>query len=142
MVKQGLVIAAVFLVACVTALTANAADGRKRLAGTSWQLVRYEDSAGTILKPKDPAKYMITFQKDGRLSARIDCNRGSGTWKTDGRLGLELGPLTLTMAKCGAGSLHDRMVKDWKHLRSYSMNKGHLLLLLMLDAGAYEFEPR
>ena len=78
----------------------------------------------------------------GRLIARIDCNRGSATWKTDGRLGLALGPLALTKAKCPPGSLHDRILGDWKHLRSYSMNKGNLLLLLKLDAGAYEFAPK
>ena len=111
-------------------------------AVASWQLIRYEDSNGTILMPKDPANYTITFQKDGRLSARIDCNRGMGAWKAKGKSGLELGALALTKAKCPAGSLHDRMVKDWKYLRSYSMNKGNLLLLLMLDAGAYEFKPR
>jgi para-nitrobenzyl esterase len=130
------------LVAGASAWGADAADRGKTLAATSWQLVRYEDSAGTILKPKDPTKYTITFQKDGRLIARIDCNRGSGTWKTDGRLGLKLGPLALIKAKCPAGSLHDQIIGDWKHLQSYSMNKGHLLLLLKLDAGAYEFAPR
>jgi len=140
--RQGIVIAVFFLMAGATALTAGAADKRKNLAGTSWQLVRYEDSAGTILKPKDPAKYTIAFQRDGRARLRIDCNRGMATWKTDGRLNLALGPLALTKAKCGPGSLHDRLVGDWKHLRSYSFNKGHLLLLLKLDAGAYEFKPR
>lgn len=140
--KQRLVIAAIFLAAGVTAWAADAADKRKTLAGTSWQLVRYEDSAGTILKPKDPGKYTIAFQKDGSARIRIDCNRGTATWKTDGRLNLELGPLALTKAKCGPGSLHDRLVGDWKHLQSYSMNKGHLLLLLKFDAGAYEFAPR
>jgi len=140
--RQGIVIAMFFLAAGTAALTVNAADKRKTLAGTSWQLIRYEDSNGADRRPKDPAKYTLTFQKGGRLIARIDCNRGAGTWKTDGRLGLELGALALTKAKCGPGSLHDQIIGDWKHLQSYSMNKGHLLLLLKLDAGAYEFRPR
>ena len=140
--RQGFVIAVFFLVVGAMALTASAADKRKNLAGTSWQLVRYENSNGTILKPKDPAKYTIAFQKDGKARLRIDCNRGTASWKTDGRLNLALGPLALTKAKCGPGSLHDRLVGDWKNLRSYSFNKGHLLLLLIYDSGAYEFAPR
>lgn len=141
MFRQRIVIATVLLVAGA-AWAASAADRGKSLAGTSWQLVRYEDSNGGDRRPKDPSKYTLTFQTDGRLIARIDCNRGSGTWKTNGRLGLALGPLALTKAKCPPGSLHDQIIGDWKHLQSYSMNKGHLLLLLKLDAGAYEFAPR
>jgi para-nitrobenzyl esterase len=140
--KRGRAILLAAAIAGATAPAWGAAGSGDKLTGTSWQLVRYEDSNGTILKPKDPARYTITFQANGRLSARIDCNRGSGPWKTAGRSGLSLGPLALTRAKCPPGSLHDRIVKDWKYLRSYVVRKNHLFLLLMLDAGSYEFAPR
>jgi len=52
------------------------------LGDTSWHLVKFQSSDGTILKPDDKAKYTIAFEPDGRLSARIDCNRGRGTWKS------------------------------------------------------------
>jgi para-nitrobenzyl esterase len=136
---QALVIAGIFL---LLGGAAGAAEGVPKLAGTSWQLIRYEDNNIGEVRLKDPSKYTLTFEKGGRLIARIDCNRGSGTWKTDGRLGLKLGPLALTKAKCPPGSLHDQILGDWKHLQSYSVNKGNLLLLLKLDAGAYEFKPR
>ena len=55
------------------------------LGGTTWQLVKFEGGDETTLTPDDPAKYTIAFQSDGRLSARIDCNRGMGTWKSSGR---------------------------------------------------------
>ena len=44
------------------------------------------------LTPDDKAKYTITFGNDGRVSARIDCNRGTGTWKSSGPNQLQFGP--------------------------------------------------
>jgi len=116
----------------------NVATG---LGGTSWQLVRFQGSDDKLLTPDDPAKYTIAFATDGSVSARIDCNRGRGTWKSSGPNQLQLGPLALTRAMCPPGSLHDRMVKDWEFVRSYILKDGYLFLALMADGGIYEFEP-
>jgi heat shock protein HslJ len=111
------------------------------LGGTSWRLVKFQGSDGLTVTPDDRAKYTIAFGTGGRLSARIDCNRGSGTWKSSGPPQLELGPLALTRAMCPPGSLHDRIVKHWPYVRSYIMKDGHLFVSLMADGGIYEFEP-
>ena len=110
------------------------------LAGTSWRLLRFEGGDGTVLTPDDPAKYTIAFHPDGRLSARIDCNRGRGTWRSSGPQ-LELGTLALTRAMCPPGSLHDQIVKQWPYVRSYLLRDGRLYLSLMADGGIYELEP-
>ena len=115
----------------------NAAAG---LGGTSWQLVKFQGSDDKTLTPDDKAKYTITFGNDGRVSARIDCNRGSGTWRSSRPNQLEFGPLALTRAMCRLGSLHDRIAKDWQFVRSYMLKDGHLFLALMADGGIYEFE--
>lgn len=111
------------------------------LAGTSWQLVKFQGSDDTTLTPADRAKYVIEFGAAGRLTARIDCNRGRGTWKSGGPSQLQFGPLALTRAKCPTGSLHDQIVKQWGNIRSYVQRDGHLFLALMADGGIYEFEP-
>ena len=111
------------------------------LAGTSWQLVKFQGSDEKILTPDDSAKYTIEFAAAGQLTARIDCNRGRSTWKSGGPNQLQLGPLALTRAKCPAGSLHDQIVKQWANIRSYVVKDGHLFLSLMADGGIYEFEP-
>ncbi len=111
------------------------------LAGTSWQLVKFQSSDEKILTPDDGAKYTIEFGAAGQLTARIDCNRGRGTWKSGGPNQLQLGPLALTRAQCPAGSLHDQIVKQWANIRSYVVKRGHLFLSLMADGGIYEFEP-
>ena len=111
------------------------------LAGTSWQLVRFEGGDGTILTPDDRAKYTIELAADGRLTTRIDCNRGRGTWTSSGSNQISFGPLALTRAQCQPGSLHDQIVKQWGNIRSYVVRDGHLFLALMADGGIYELEP-
>jgi para-nitrobenzyl esterase len=111
------------------------------LAGTTWQLVTFEGGDDTTLIPDDRAKYTIAFGANGQLTARIDCNRGRGTWTSSGPGQLQFGPLALTRAACPAGSLHDQIVKQWSFIRSYVMRGGHLFLALMADGGIYEFEP-
>ena len=46
----------------------NAVDttGTHPLAGTSWQLVRFQGSDGLVLTPDDRSKYTITFGTDGQ----------------------------------------------------------------------------
>jgi putative lipoprotein len=110
------------------------------LSGTSWQLVKFQGGDERTLTPDDKTKYTLQFTADGRVAARVDCNRGSATWKASGNQ-LQLGPLALTRAACLSPVLHDRIVKDWEYVRSYIVKKGHLFLSLMADAGIYEFEP-
>ena len=111
------------------------------LNGTSWQLVRFQGGDDAVLTPTDGSRYTITFGDDGRVSARIDCNRGSGTWTSSGPGQLRFGPLALTRAMCAAGSMHDKIAKDWSYIRSYVMKDAHLFLSLMADGGIYEFAP-
>lgn len=111
------------------------------LANTSWQLVKFEGGDGKVLTPDDRAKYTIAFEADGMVAARVDCNRGRGTWKSDGSSTIAFGPLALTRALCPPGLLHDQIARQWGNIRSYVIRDGHLFLSLMADGGIYEFEP-
>ena len=139
-----LLLAAAF-VACATSgdvthdVTTEVANGA--LSGTTWQLVGFEGGDGAVVTPDDGAKYTLDFQRDGRLAVRVDCNRGSGTWSSDGPSQIRFGPLALTRAMCAPGSLHDRVVRDFEYVRTYVIEDGHLYLSLMADAGIYEYEP-
>jgi heat shock protein HslJ len=46
------------------------------LEGTSWRLLKFQGGDETTLTPTDDAQYTIAFEPAGRLTARIDCNRG------------------------------------------------------------------
>jgi heat shock protein HslJ/membrane-bound inhibitor of C-type lysozyme len=127
--------------ACGARAQAKPENAAAELGGTSWQLVKFQGSDDTTLVPDDGAKYTIVFGLDGGVSARIDCNRGRGTWKSPGPNQLQFGPLALTRAMCPPESLHNRIAKDWGRVRSYTFKDGHLFLALMADGGIYEFEP-
>jgi para-nitrobenzyl esterase len=127
--------------ACAACASVPPPDAAGSLVGTSWRLVKFQGGDGTVLTPDDGSKYTLAFAADGRVSARIDCNRASGSWKSSGRNQLEFGPLAITRAMCPPGSLHDRIVNHWPYFRSYMIRNGHLYLSLMADGGVYEFEP-
>jgi para-nitrobenzyl esterase len=84
-------------------------------------------------------KYTVTFEADGSLTARLDCNHGRGTWKSTSPGQIELGPMALTRMMCLPGSLSDRVAKDWSTAQSYAIEDGRLRLTLSAG-GYYEFE--
>jgi len=135
-VKAPLLAAALLLAACATT------TGPVSLAGTAWQLVKFQGGDGTTQTPDDGAKYTVEFLADGAVAMRIDCNRARGAWKSAGPSQLEFGPLAVTRVQCPPESLYDRFVKDVGNVRSYVIRNGHLYLALMADGGIYEFEPR
>jgi para-nitrobenzyl esterase len=120
---------------------AGLAAASEDLGGTSWQLVKFRGGDGTVLTPDEKAKYTLAFNADGSFAARIDCNRGRGSWTSPAAGRLEFGPMALTRAMCPPESLHDRIVRQLPYVRSYVIRDGHLFLSLMADGGSYEFEP-
>jgi para-nitrobenzyl esterase len=137
-----LLLAALLLpIGCAVGTPAPPRNAVADLGGTSWQFVKFQSSDEKVLTSDDPAKYTITFGTDGSVSTRIDCNRGRGAWKSSGPSQLQFGPLALTRAQCPPGSLHDRIVRDWEFVRTYTLEDGHLFLALMADGGMYEFAP-
>src|SRR6478609_1064675 len=145
-------LAPLLLLACATgavrpAATAGAASRAaptptaSALPGTVWQLVRFTGGDGASLVPDDGQKYTLQFDSDGHIAVRLDCNRGSSTWREPQAGTLELGPMALTRAACPPASMHDQMVRQWPYIRSYVIRDGHLFLALMADGGIYEFMP-
>ena len=111
------------------------------LAGTSWQLVKFQGGDGAVRTPDDKSKYTLAFVDEAVFNVRFDCNRGRGGWKSPGPKQLEFGAMALTRAACPPESLHDQLVKHWPYVRSYLIKGGRLYLSLMADGGVYEFEP-
>ena len=130
--------AGIFALGLIAACATSPDSG---LGGTSWQLVEFQGGDERTLTPDDRTKYTVDFGTDGRVTVRLDCNRGNGTWTSEGPNHLVFGPLALTRVQCPPGSLHDRIVRDWEYVRSYVIENGHLFASLMADAGIYEFEP-
>jgi heat shock protein HslJ len=138
---------AAIVVASVTTSSEPAFAGEQNpsaaneLAGTSWKLVRLQAGDETTIVPGDGSKYTITFGSDGRVSARVDCNRGGSTWRSTRPNELQFGSWSMTRAQCSPGSLHDRIVREGAAVRTYSIKDGHLFLSGMSAGGSYELEP-
>ena len=120
---------------------AQKSGGENPLSGTSWQLVKFQGPDEQTFAPEDRSKYTITFGRDGRVVARVDCNRASSTWKATAKGELRFGSWSRTEMKCGAGSLHDQIVSEGADVRNFAIKDGHLFLSGMAGGGYYELEP-
>lgn len=145
-IRALLTLAAVASVSATTSSELTSARGQNRssaneLAGTSWKLVKLQSGDETTSVPDDGSKYTITFGSNGRVTTRVDCNRGSSSWKSIGGNKLQFGSWSMTRAKCPPGSLHDRIVTEGAAVSSYSIKNGHLFLSGMSAGGFYELEP-
>lgn len=121
----------------ISALSGGAND----LKGTSWQLVKVVRPDDSTLVPDDKSKYTITFGRNGRVTSRVDCNRASTSWTSPKAGELKFGSWSRTTAKCGPGSLHDKIVTEGANVRTYFIKDGRLFLSGMAGGGSYELEP-
>lgn len=105
------------------------------LAGTTWRLEQLRAADGASTVPANPARYTLSFTGDGGVSMQLDCNRGNGTWTSNGDGELSITPLAVTRAFCGEGSLDTRIARDIGGVRAYERD-GAQLTLTMSNGGA------
>jgi para-nitrobenzyl esterase len=133
-----LLLASTLTLACAQTPPQVAGDS---LVGPTWRLVKFQGGDGRVEIPVDRSQYELVFNANGSVFARIDCNRGSGSWKSTGTNRIELGPMATTRAMCPPGWLTEHVARQLPNIRSYLIRDGHLFLSLMADGGTYEFEP-
>lgn len=128
---------------------AGAAPSAPQLAGSAWELVAIQsmDDAQGTLRIADPAAFTLQLGADGRAALKLDCNRGTASWKAtpagDGNSGqFAFGPLAGTRALCPPPHLDERIVRDLGYVRGYLLRDGNLYLSLIADGGIYEWRPR
>jgi heat shock protein HslJ len=125
----------------LTSASVQKSSNANPLTGTSWQLVKFQAPDEQIYSPDDKSKYTITFGSNGRVTTRVDCNTASSTWRVSAKGQLQFGSWSRTSAKCGPGSLHDRIVRDGGNVRNFEIKDAHLFLSGMEGGGYYELEP-
>ena len=132
---------AILLALAALTIASAVPQNSSELAGTSWQLIKLQGPDDTTIVPGDKSKYTITFGSDGRVSARVDCNSASSTWRSSGAGQLQFGSWSRTSAKCSPGSLHDKIVREGGAVSSYVIKNGRLFLSGRAGGGLYELEP-
>jgi para-nitrobenzyl esterase len=127
------------------AAAAGAGAGTAALSGIAWTLVEYRPpQAATPIVPPHRERYTVTFDADGRLALRLDCNRGMGRWTATpsapnaGALSVAGGAMTRAM--CGPGAIDSQISRDLGRVRTYAVEGGRLSLTLD-DGGVYLWSP-
>ena len=128
-------------ISSATFAVAQKAGSGNQLSGTSWQLVKFQGPDERTHTPDEKSKYTISFGGNGRVTARVDCNRATSTWKVNAKGELQFGSWSRGSAKCGQGSLHDTIVMEGGNVRNFEIKNGHLFLWGMAAGGWYELEP-
>ena len=127
---------------CAAILAALASESSAAgLDDTSWRLVKIMSMDDRVDEPAEPEKYTIEFKANGGAAITADCNRGSGSWRSDGMNQIAFGPIASTKALCPPGSLSETYLGQFEWVRSYVMKDGHLFLATMADGSIIEFEP-
>jgi uncharacterized protein len=94
-----------------------------------------------VFTPERRDAYQLTFEANGKVSVRADCNRGQGGWQFEAPSGLQFGPIATTRMACPPDSLDDRVLSNLQHVRSFVMRDGDLYLATMADGAILAFSP-
>lgn len=111
------------------------------LHGVVWEWQEFQGSDDSVIAPRNPADYSLTFLPDGKLGIKADCNRARGTYAAEGgSLDLIVGGVTRML--CPEGSLMDAFLRDLDAATSLVFRDGKLFLALPMDAGIMAFEAK
>lgn len=116
-------------------------DGEGAIAGApptgSWQWVSFTNPVEQF-QIDDPENYVLTFNDDGSVNIKADCNNAMGSYTADSSsLTIEVGPTTLAL--CPGESRGEDFVKYLGFVAIYFFEDGHLFIDLMADGGTLEF---
>ncbi|MFK3737010.1 META domain-containing protein [Massilia sp. TN1-12] len=131
------------LAACTT--SQGPADAPAALQGSAWRLAGYTPATGNPLAEVRPGQIVFTFGSDGRLSAKLDCNRGTGAYTAtpDGpsQGSLRMGPLGVTRMMCPeSNAVGAALARDIENLASYRLSGDTLVLRGGQGSGTYVWE--
>ena len=104
----------------------------------------WQDSRGgddSLIAPRHPQDFTLTFMPDGDLLILAGCARTLGTYTVDGPI-LQLSFEAPIRAGCRLGSLAERYLRDLRDVSSHVFRDGNLYLALRADAGIMAFAAR
>lgn len=110
-----------------------------KLRGNAWQWAAYSGPTESFTV-NEPGNYTLTFNTDGSLVVKADCNQAAGSYQGEGgSLTIELGPVTA--AACGDDSRGEQLLKLLGSAALYRFDDANLIIELMADGGTLSFVP-
>jgi heat shock protein HslJ len=94
------------LAACTTSTTSTPTNSIQGIAW-QWTSLTNRSTAETTTVP-NPENYTITFNSDGTLTGKADCNTFNGTYSQENGFSITLG--ATSMAYCGEASLDQQFL--------------------------------
>jgi len=110
------------------------------LIGETWQWTGLRETmpAAQSVIP-DPENYTLTFNEDGTVNIKADCNVAIGTYQLSGeQLTISMGPTTL--AECGPDSSYNQFLTLLEQAAKVGTGYGSLVITLANDAGEMYFQ--
>jgi len=129
-----LFLVAVLLVIMNSASRAGGMPDPENITGEvwKWHQTLYNNDQKSV--PPDPSHYTVTFNPDRTLNIRADCNRGGGTFSTEGkRISIEV--THTTRAMCPPESLEQTFIKDLDASNIFFFSDGNLYIDLKYHKG-------
>ena len=115
-------------------------DSVNALQAHPWQWVSHLDQAVGETAIPDPQNYVVTFQANGAIDVKADCNNATGTYTVAGdSLTIALGPATA--AECGPESRSNQFLTLLGGAAKYNLTNDVLRIDLFADAGNLTFNP-
>ena len=132
------IILALVLTACGGSNAASTSSST--ITGIVWQWTAMQETAPASQSVvPDPQNYTITFNTDGTVAIKADCNNVTGNYKMNGSdLTITLGASTL-MA-CGDNSQDTIYLASLSKVTSYAVENGDLQLKFANDGGKMDFK--
>lgn len=104
------------------------AGGPGKITDLFWQWESFSGPDGQ-LEVEAPAQYGITFNENGTISVKADCNRATGEYSIEGeKLNISIGPSTL--AYCPAESRSDQFLELLGRAAGHSVDVSGLKVVL------------
>ena len=99
---------------------------RRPLVGTEWQLIQL---GGETIQPREGCFTVTLSAENGQLSGVGACNRLSGTYRSDEKRSLRIGPLAATRMACPDLKREQAFIEALESATHYDMD-GPMLLIL------------
>ncbi len=99
---------------------------RRPLVGTEWQLIQL---GGETIQPREGSFTVTLSAEKGQISGVGACNRLSGTYKSDEKRSLKIGPLAATRMACPDLKREQAFISALESATHYDMD-GPMLLIL------------
>jgi len=107
------------------------------LIGTRWEWVSTITPVERT-EARDPTRYTLLLQADGKAQVQLDCNRGAGNYElADNKL--TFGPLLSTRMACPEDTQDHIYMEQLGKIGSYFVRDGELYLEMPYDSGTMRF---